>query len=80
MPDRMRPAHTTPSPFAAPKIDRKPWGREVWYAHEDRCAGKILEVTAGHVLSLQKIPSARMNRPWARPRAVRGISRSVRTQ
>jgi len=44
----------TPSPFTDPKIVDKPWGREVWYAHEDRYAGKILEVTAGHVLSLQK--------------------------
>jgi mannose-6-phosphate isomerase len=38
----------------APKIVDKPWGREVWYAHTDRYAGKILEVTAGHLLSLQK--------------------------
>ncbi len=37
-----------------PKIVDKPWGREVWYAHTDRYAGKVLEVTAGHVLSLQK--------------------------
>lgn len=41
-------------PFAQPKIVEKPWGREVWYAHEDRYAGKILEVTRGHALSLQK--------------------------
>ncbi len=39
---------------AAPKIVPKPWGREVWYAHTDRYAGKILEVDAGHILSLQK--------------------------
>ncbi len=38
----------------APKIVDKPWGREIWYAHTDRYAGKILEVTAGHLLSLQK--------------------------
>ena len=38
----------------APKIVDKPWGREVWYAHSERYAGKILEVTAGHLLSLQK--------------------------
>lgn len=38
----------------APKIVEKPWGREVWYAHNDRYAGKILEVRAGHLLSLQK--------------------------
>jgi len=37
-----------------PKIVDKPWGREVWYAHTDRYAGKILEVTEGHILSLQK--------------------------
>lgn len=37
-----------------PKIVDKPWGREVWYAHNDRYAGKILEVSAGHILSLQK--------------------------
>ena len=37
-----------------PKIVPKPWGREVWYAHEDRYAGKILEVTRGYALSLQK--------------------------
>ena len=41
-------------PGAAPKIVEKPWGREVWYAHEDRYAGKILEVNRGHALSLQK--------------------------
>jgi mannose-6-phosphate isomerase-like protein (cupin superfamily) len=41
-------------PFSTPKIVPKPWGREVWYAHEDRYAGKVLEVTAGHALSLQK--------------------------
>ena len=32
----------------------KPWGREVWFAHTDRYAGKILEVNSGHALSLQK--------------------------
>ncbi len=32
----------------------KPWGREIWYAHTDRYAGKILEVDRGHLLSLQK--------------------------
>ena len=37
-----------------PKIVDKPWGREVWYAHETEYAGKILEVTKGHALSLQK--------------------------
>ena len=37
-----------------PKVVDKPWGREVWYAHTDRYAGKVLEVTEGHQLSLQK--------------------------
>ena len=37
-----------------PKIVEKPWGREIWYAHTDRYAGKVLEVTRGHLLSLQK--------------------------
>ncbi len=41
-------------PLAEPRIVPKPWGREIWYAHEDRYAGKVLEVTAGHALSLQK--------------------------
>ena len=41
-------------PTRAPKIVEKPWGRELWYAHTDRYAGKVLEVTAGHTLSLQK--------------------------
>ncbi len=45
--------HSTLEP-TAPKIVDKPWGREVWYAHTDRYAGKILEVDAGHILSLQK--------------------------
>ena len=44
----------THSPFRAPRIVPKPWGREVWYAHEDRYAGKIIEVNAGFALSLQK--------------------------
>lgn len=41
-------------PTRDPKVVDKPWGREIWYAHTDRYAGKVLEVTAGHVLSLQK--------------------------
>ncbi|HET8655555.1 MAG TPA: cupin domain-containing protein [Longimicrobiaceae bacterium] len=45
---------TVGSPAVAPKIVEKPWGREIWYAHEERYAGKILEVKAGHALSLQK--------------------------
>jgi mannose-6-phosphate isomerase-like protein (cupin superfamily) len=45
---------TTPSPLHAPRIVPKPWGREIWYAVEDRYAGKILEVSQGFALSLQK--------------------------
>ena len=41
-------------PFARPRIVEKPWGREIWWAHEDRYAGKILIVNRGHILSLQK--------------------------
>jgi mannose-6-phosphate isomerase len=43
-----------PEAVKRPKIVEKPWGREIWYAHETRYAGKVLEITAGHVLSLQK--------------------------
>jgi mannose-6-phosphate isomerase len=43
-----------PATLQTPKIVDKPWGREIWYAHEDRYAGKIIEVTRGHALSLQK--------------------------
>ncbi len=35
------------------KIVDKPWGREIWYAHTERYAGKVLEVKAGEALSLQ---------------------------
>ena len=31
----------------------KPWGHEIWWAHTDAYAGKILHVTAGERLSLQ---------------------------
>jgi mannose-6-phosphate isomerase-like protein (cupin superfamily) len=37
-----------------PQVVDKPWGREVWYGNEAEYAGKILEVTKGHALSLQK--------------------------
>lgn len=40
-------------PTQTPKIVEKPWGREIWYAHTDKYAGKVLEVKAGHRLSLQ---------------------------
>lgn len=36
-----------------PKKIEKPWGHEVWYAHTDRYAGKIIVVETGHRLSLQ---------------------------
>ena len=41
-------------PVHAPRIVPQPGGREIWDAHEERDAGKILEVTAGFALSLQK--------------------------
>lgn len=31
----------------------KPWGEEIWWAHTDAYAGKLLHVRAGHRLSLQ---------------------------
>ena len=31
----------------------KPWGHEIWWAHTDHYAGKILFVEAGHRLSIQ---------------------------
>jgi mannose-6-phosphate isomerase len=31
----------------------KPWGHEIWWAHTDAYAGKLLYVDAGHQLSLQ---------------------------
>ena len=44
----------TTHPFREPLLVPKPWGREIWYAQEDRYAGKVLEVRSGHALSLQK--------------------------
>ena len=41
-------------PLQTPKIVDKPWGREIWYAHTEHYAGKVLEVKAGKRLSLQK--------------------------
>ena len=35
------------------QIKIKPWGREIWFAHNDKYAGKILELTKGHRFSLQ---------------------------
>lgn len=42
-----------PSPLHSPKIVEKPWGREIWYADQAAYAGKVLELKAGHRLSLQ---------------------------
>jgi mannose-6-phosphate isomerase len=36
-----------------PRLVPKPWGHELWFAHTDRYAGKILHVTAGQRLSVQ---------------------------
>ncbi|MFA4891474.1 MAG: hypothetical protein WC604_03980 [Candidatus Gracilibacteria bacterium] len=36
-----------------PEIKLKPWGREIWFAHTDKYAGKILEIKKGHRYSLQ---------------------------
>jgi mannose-6-phosphate isomerase-like protein (cupin superfamily) len=36
-----------------PKRIEKPWGHEIWFAHTEHYAGKIITVTAGHRLSLQ---------------------------
>ena len=36
-----------------PEIKLKPWGREIWFAHTEKYAGKILEVKAGNRYSLQ---------------------------
>lgn len=31
----------------------KPWGKEIWFAHTDQYAGKILQIKKGHRYSLQ---------------------------
>lgn len=36
-----------------PREVEKPWGSELWYAHTERYAGKILRVREGHRLSVQ---------------------------
>jgi len=36
-----------------PKTVKKPWGSEIWFAHNDKYAGKILKITKGHRYSLQ---------------------------
>lgn len=38
---------------ALPREIPKPWGSELWFAHTDRYAGKILRVRAGCRLSIQ---------------------------
>lgn len=38
---------------ALPREIPKPWGSELWFAHSDRYAGKILRVRAGARLSIQ---------------------------
>ena len=48
---RNQPQHAR---LRAPHVVQKPWGRELWYAHEEQYAGKILEIKKGHALSLQK--------------------------
>lgn len=35
------------------KTIKKPWGREIWLVHNDKYAGKILEINKGHRLSRQ---------------------------
>jgi mannose-6-phosphate isomerase len=37
----------------APQRVEKPWGYEIWWAHTDSYAGKLLQVEQGHRLSLQ---------------------------
>jgi mannose-6-phosphate isomerase len=36
-----------------PKIVPKPWGHELWFAHTERYAGKLVHINAGHRLSVQ---------------------------
>ncbi len=36
-----------------PRRVEKPWGHEIWFAHTDHYAGKLLYVNAGHRLSVQ---------------------------
>jgi mannose-6-phosphate isomerase len=38
---------------ALPREIPKPWGSELWFAHTERYAGKILRVRAGYRLSIQ---------------------------
>lgn len=42
----------TAAPSEPKRVD-KPWGHELWFAHTEHYAGKLLIVEAGHRLSLQ---------------------------
>lgn len=35
------------------EIKPKPWGQEIWFAHTEKYAGKILQIKKGHRYSLQ---------------------------
>lgn len=35
------------------KTVKKPWGKEVWFAHTNKYVGKLLFIKKGHRLSLQ---------------------------
>lgn len=37
----------------SPRRVDKPWGHELWFAHNDRYAGKLLAIAAGECLSVQ---------------------------
>jgi quercetin dioxygenase-like cupin family protein len=50
---RLDDGHTVRAMSGGPKRVEKPWGHEVWWAHTDHYAGKLLVVEAGHSLSLQ---------------------------
>ena len=36
-----------------PRRVSKPWGHELWFAHTDQYAGKLIHLAAGHRVSLQ---------------------------
>lgn len=37
-----------------PGIAEKPWGKEIWVAHEEEYAGKIIEINKGYRTSFHK--------------------------
>lgn len=41
------------STVSTPRVVQKPWGSELWFAHTDLYAGKLLRVRAGCRLSVQ---------------------------